>query len=322
MTKFTEKQLRKILANWDIPQNLPIGDIHIMDGAKVAGNVWRVGDYILRTAPREKLVRNICIAEALAAQGMPAALPAPTKEGETFLGEREVFLLTKGLPGAPLDKADRFGEDREAYGEKYGRSIARLHKALAAIEGDIRPDDANLFEEVRDWALPNVRKQNIQWKMGLPESFFEDYLREFGALCDACRKQLIHRDPNPSNILFDGGEVSGFIDFDLSERNVRLWDPCYCATGILSEWRGVTGIQAKWPAVLRGVLRGYDSVNPLAPEEKRAVYDVICSIQMICAAYFAGRDDPNYRELARTNRDMLQYIVGLEGEIKSIFSAG
>jgi len=35
--------------------------------------------------------------------------------------------------------------------------------------------------------------------------------------------------------LFDGGEVSGFIDFDLSEINVRLWDVCYCATGILSE---------------------------------------------------------------------------------------
>jgi len=83
---------------------------------------------------------------------------------------------------------------------------------------------------------------------------------------------------------------------------VRLFDPCYCATGLLSEWRGVEGIQVKWPAVLKGVLQGYDSVNPLTPEEKSAVYHVLCSIQMIFVACFDG-------ELAKTNRDMLQYMV-------------
>jgi len=78
--------------------------------------------------------------------------------------------------------------------------------------------------------------------MGLPDSYFDDYITTFGELFDKLPKQLIHRDPNPSNILFDGGEVTGFIDFDLSHRNIRLLDPCYCATGILSEWRDVEKI--------------------------------------------------------------------------------
>lgn len=312
MKQYTKSELRAILANWDIPQNLPLGDIYIMDGAKVAGNIWRVGEYILKAAPREKLLNKLRVPRLLAGQGIPMALPVPTKTGAEMLDGETAFLLTKSLPGAPLPKEDRFGDQRAAYGEKYGQSIARLHNAMAQMEGDILPDEVNLFEQVRDWALPNTRKQNIQWNMGLPDSFFETWLSEFGALYDALPKQLIHRDPNPSNILFDGGEVSGFIDFDLSERNVRLWDPCYCATGLLSEWRGVEDIQAKWPAVLEGILRGYDSVNPLTPEEKQAVYYVICSIQMICVAYFEG-------ELARTNRDMLGYIVGMEGRIKGIF---
>lgn len=61
---------------------------------------------------------------------------------------------------------------------------------------------------------------------------------------------IIHRDANPSNILFSNGEVSGFIDFEISEKNIRLFDPCYCATGILSEAEGVEGNFEKWPELL------------------------------------------------------------------------
>ena len=71
--------------------------------------------------------------------------------------------------------------------------------------------------------------------MGIDDSFFNGFIDGFGMLYDKLPKQLIHRDPNPSNILFDNGIVTGFIDFDLSEINIRLWDVCYCATGILSD---------------------------------------------------------------------------------------
>ena len=37
------------------------------------------------------------------------------------------------------------------------------------------------------------------------------------------------------------------------------------------------------------------------------MFYVICSIQMICIAYFDSQD--KYKALARTNRDMLRFIV-------------
>jgi Ser/Thr protein kinase RdoA (MazF antagonist) len=184
------------------------------------------------------------------------------------------------------------------------------------IESEIQPNEQNLYTHVTEWALLEVRKQNIQFNMGLPDTFFEDYINNFSILFNKLPKQLIHRDPNPSNILFDGDEVSGFIDFDLSERNVHLWDPCYCATGILSEWRGVDGIYEKWPDILTGILQGYNSVNPLTDEEKQAVYYVICSIQMICVAYFESVSE--LKELAKTNREMLQFIIEQEAKIKQL----
>lgn len=270
---YTEKELRKILDNWDIEKGFPISDIYIADGAKVSGKVWKVGnDYILKSGNREKLVKNIKISKALHDQGFASSLPIPTRTGSEFLEDKEmkdkeIFILTRGLKGAPLPKADRFGLNRVKFAEQYGRSIARLHKALKAIQEDILADEVNLYENVTGWALPSVKQQNIQWNMELDDGFFDDFIESFGKLYDKLPKQLIHRDPNPSNILFEDGVVSGFIDFDLSETNIRLWDACYCATGILSE--ASDKAYEKWLDILGGILNGYDLEGRLTRKKNR-----------------------------------------------------
>lgn len=313
---YTEKELRKVLENWNIDKDLQICDIFIMDGAKVSGNVWAVGkDYILKTGDREKLLKNLNVSKALHKQGFTASLPIPTKTGSEYLEGKEIFILTQGIKGSPLPRSYRFGDNCKEFGEKYGKSIARLHKALKAIQKDISLDEVNLYKNVTEWALPNVKKQNIQWGMEIDDSFFNDYIESFGKLYDKLPKQLIHRDPNPSNILFEDGDVSGFIDFDLSEVNVRLWDVCYCATGILSE--ASHEAYEKWLDILNGILHGYDIEGKLTLEEKQAVFYVICSIQMICIAYFESQD--KFKELAKTNREMLQFIIQNKKNIDNIF---
>lgn len=312
---YSESQLRKILENWDIDQSLPITDIYLADGAKVSGNVWHVGDgYILKTGSREKLLTDLQIAKALRDQGFDASLPVVTKTGQEYLDDKVVFVLTRGIKGSPLPRSDRFGEHRFGFAQEYGRTIARLHKALKAIQDDILPDEVNLYQNVLEWALPSVQRQNIQWNMGLDDSFFADFIETFGKLYDKLPKQLIHRDPNPSNILFHDGRVSGFIDFDLSQINIRLWDVCYCATGILSE--GSEEAYNAWLDILGGILNGYGIEETLTEAEKQAVFYVICSIQMICIAYFESQD--KYKELARTNRDMLRFIVENRERIEAV----
>lgn len=313
---YTKKELRVILENWDIEKNLSINDIYLMDGSKVIGNVWKVGNnYILKTEKRETLMKNLKISKALHNQGFSSSLPVLTKTGKEYLDGKDVFILTRGVKGDPLSRTHRFGDNRIKFSEKYGRSIARLHKALKAIQQDIPADEVNLYKTITEWALPSVKQQNIQWSMEIDDSFFEDFIKSFGMLYDKLPKQLIHRDPNPSNILFDGDEVSGFIDFDLSEINIRLWDVCYCATGILSE--GSDEAYKKWLEILRGILHGYDQEGKLTPEEKDGIFYVICSIQMICIAFFESSDI--YKELAKVNRQMLKFIINNKENINNIF---
>ena len=72
---YTERELRKVLENWDIDKDLPISDIFIMDGAKVSGNVWTVGkEYILKAGDREKIFKNLNISKALHKQGFTSSL--------------------------------------------------------------------------------------------------------------------------------------------------------------------------------------------------------------------------------------------------------
>ncbi|KPU42696.1 transposon Tn10 TetD protein [Oxobacter pfennigii] len=313
---YTERELRKILESWDIEKTLPIRGMHIMDGAKISSNTWTVGgDFILKTGNREKLMKNLKVTKALLRQDLASSLPVSTKAGSEYMDGKEIFILTHVLKGSPLPKSDRYGENRADFGEKYGRSIARLHKALKEAQKEVLPDEVDLYKSVTDWALPNVRQQNIQWDIGLDEKFFKDYVDTFGRLYAKLPKQLIHRDPNPGNILFDEGEVSRFIDFDLSEINIRLWDACYCATGILSE--SSDEMYEKWLDILSGILHGYNNECKLTLEEKQAVFYVITSIQMICVAYFEGREE--YKQLAKTNRKVLMHIVNNKAQIDQIF---
>jgi len=57
----------------------------------------------------------------------------------------------------------------------------------------------------------------------------------------------------------------------------------------------------------------------LTAHEKEAIYDVICSIQMVFVAYCDGILE--LQELAKANREMLLYIIDSESVIKGIFES-
>ena len=316
----TKKQINELLAHWDINQNLPIYDVAYMDGRKISDTVWRIGDeyYLKKQADQKHILHHSIFANALHKEGLASPLIVRTKEGQEYVGETELFVLMKRVKGMPYELLDSFGDKAQDYASECGKAIARLHRALNTITDPINIKDTNLLQTVTEWALPNVRKQSEQWSLRLPEAFFDDLAETFGVLYQKLPYQTIHRDPNPSNILFEQELVAGFIDFELSERNIRLFDPCYCATGLLSIAKTNQQYET-WLAIAANILRGYDEINPLSEEEKRSVYYVICSIQLICIAYFNQFDDPSFQQLAKVNRKMLQFIVSHQYELEHIF---
>jgi Ser/Thr protein kinase RdoA (MazF antagonist) len=145
--------------------------------------------------------------------------------------------------------------------------------------------------------------------MTIPNNFYHDYLDNFQKLYESLPKHIIHRDPNPGNIMMNDGRLTGFIDFELSERNIRIYDPCYAATAILSESFVKNDYDKlhKWLVIFRNIIIGYDNVCKLSAEEKQAIPYVIYSIQMTCIAYFSSMD--KHKDLSKVNEKILVWLL-------------
>ena len=135
----------------------------------------------------------------------------------------------------------------------------------------------------------------------------DDIAEQFKKLYKSLPRQIIHRDPNPGNIIL-AKDKWGFIDFELSEKNARIFDPCYAATAILSE-SFEDGNEEKiftWIEIMEEIMYGYDSVVKMTDAEKEAIPCMILANQFIATAFFAGKD--KFAELYKTNKKMTEWI--------------
>lgn len=313
MKHYTKKELRRVLKHWGLEKAV-ISDVPIMYDGRPDETSWQVGaEHRLHTGDRVQCLKELRVMQALALQGFVSSVPVPTLEGQAYLDGEEVFILTRVAPGEALKAAScyTFGDTARAY----GKGVARMHAALRSVAADITCEQGNMLGELVEWALPAVRRQDEQWSLGLGEAFFTDLQERFSRLYPLLPRQLIHRNVCRSYTLMREGEVVGFTRFDMLEKEIRLFDPCYAATGILSE-TAEEALYPQWLRVLADILKGYDSVSPLSAAEKEAVYDVLCGIQMICVAYFGEHEED--RELARRNRAMLVFIAAQQENIKRL----
>ena len=300
----SHKTAARILKHWNL-EGETITDIYYEGTGNQNHNACYVGnDYVLKyTTNLGKLRKNGELAKALEDVGLLSAAPVPTADGESYVQDGELsFCLTRRLPGTQLISRQLGRED----GRFVGEIIGQLHLALREIDGCV--SEADLLGTVRDWALPKAKQA-----LGLSEGFCKAYLDTFTDLYPRLPRQIIHRDPNPGNII-RSEERWGFIDFDLAERNVRIYDPCYGATAVLSETFGQNDVL--WLELYRDIFRGYDSVAKLTEEERKAVPYVLLANQFVCVAWFAEQE--KYAEILETNKRMTLWLIQKFDELKNI----
>ena len=291
----THKKASRILKRWNL-EGETVTDIYSDSTGTMNDSACYVGEnFVLKyTANLGKLKNHIQVSKAIAGIGLLAATPVHTADGQEYIQDGELyFYLTKRLPGKQL-VSSRFAQGE---GRFVGEIIGQLHLALSKVEACL--NDADLLGTVRDWALPKAKES-----LNLSANFCKTYLETLAALYPRLPRQIIHRDPNPGNIIC-AEEHWGFIDFDLSERNCRIYDPCYAATAVLSECFGERNGQ--WLEIYRNIIRGYDSVARLTDEEREAIPYVILANQFVCVAWFAGQD--KYAEIFETNKRMTQWLM-------------
>lgn len=299
----SHKKIKEILRNWGL-ENEKLTDIVYAETGNVNESACYVGDdYVIKFSPNLGTVeKHIQLSQALESVGLSTAAPIKTSEGKFVAASEELyFYVTKRLEGKQLKASTMYFEDYIPKARFIGEIIGQLSIALTKV--DVITDQANILKRANEWAVPT-----LAGKIHLPKNFIERYEREFGEIYDSLPQQIIHRDPNPGNIILCG-ERWGILDFDLSERNIRIFDPCYAATAILSESFEADNKEklSQWLMIYKNILYGYDEAAKLTDNEWKAVPYVVITNQLIATAWFSAQE--KYKELYEINRKMTEWML-------------
>lgn len=299
----THKKITELLKNWGLEKESVTDVIYEQTGNRNE-NAFYVGEkYVIKFSTNlAKITNNISISKALDKVGLLVALPIETTEGKEYVADGEVYYcLYKRIDGKQMNPGKLGTSDYAVKARFIGEIVGWLDLALEEV--DVLAEEADMYAGVMNWAIPQLKD-----KMNLDKSFVKNYEETFGELYQKLPKQIIHRDPNPGNIILSEDKW-GFIDFELSERNVRVFDPCYAATAILSETY-VANDEHKmeeWVEIYQEILCGYDAVVKLTEEEKKAIPYVVISNQLLALAWFAGQE--RYKNIYEINCKMTEWIL-------------
>lgn len=306
----SHKKIKEVLQNWEL-EDEKLTDVVYEETGNVSDSACYVGEkYIVKFSPNlGNVEKHILLSQAIENVGLRVATPIKTTDGKYVVASGELyFYVTKRLVGEQLKASTMYLEDYMPKARFIGEIIGQLSLALAQV--DVITNQANIFKSAKEWALPILEK-----KIDLPKDFSKKYEKEFGEIYDFLPQQIIHRDPNPGNLILNDDNW-GILDFDLSERNIRIFDPCYAATAILSESfeAGNTEKLNKWVSIYKNIVYGYDEVVKLSDNEWKAIPYVIITNQLISTAWFSEQE--KYSELYEINKKMTEWMIQNFDEIQ------
>lgn len=299
----SHKKIKEVLQNWGL-EHEKLSDVVYDETGNVSDSACYVGEnYIIKFSPNlGNVEKHISLSQAIENVGLMAATPVKTTDGKYVVeSEALFFYVTKRLAGKQLKASSMYLDEYMPKARFIGEIIGQLSLALSQV--DVITNQANIHQGAKEWALPILEK-----KMDLPKDFVENYVREFGEIYDSLPQQIIHRDPNPGNLILNDDNW-GVLDFDLSERNLRIFDPCYAATAILSESfeAGNTEKLSKWVSIYKNIIYGYDEVAKLSDNEWKAIPYVVITNQLISTAWFSEQE--KYSELYEINKKMTEWML-------------
>lgn len=285
----SKTKIQKILSNWNL-QNSVVKPIINENTGKQSDSSYYIGDnYVMKYSTNFAVIKKSTLFSEV----------VKLNNGDDYLQYGELyFIVTKRIYGKQLKCVDIFNDTSIAF--TIGENIAKLHNKLKFYDIDDFEQD-NIYDN----CINNLYK--VKKFANLSNEFCEKYKNEFGKLINKLPTQAIHRDINPSNIIFAGKEFKGFVDFDLTEVSVRIFDICYCATAILSECFNNQINFEVWQEILDNLIKGYNRIDNLSEYEIEAIPYVIYSIEIICIAYFSKYD--KFEELTERNISMLKWLT-------------
>jgi homoserine kinase type II len=218
-------------------------------------------EYVLTLFERlgpEQLPFYLYLMKHLAQRGIPVPDPQPDANGD-------ILHMVCGKPAAVVNRLRGKSElaPVASHCAAVGAMLARMH--LAGRDYDRRqPNLRGLawWNETVPVVLPHVNESQAQLLRG--ELAFQNHVAASSAYA-ALPTGPVHADLFRDNVMFEGGELTGFFDFYFAGTDTWLFDIAVC----LNDWCVDLPTGAHVPDRADAFLRAYAGVRPLAAAERQ-----------------------------------------------------
>ena len=321
MYHLSEKSIRRIVLNekrkMEI-EKVKISEILTRFGIskdikQIYISAWEVhGEYVLKQYSNlSELKRNIDTLKILYAENIPVPKIIQTLDKKDYVSQGEQYwLLTEKIKGENIVNMEQCNN---VWFFEMGKILAQLHNAFHKLEDKINYWNNSLLGEMESWVLENIQQKKPEY---LEENDVLDSIKRLRNVYEKLPKGIIHRDVHLGNFLFSEGVFSGYIDFDLSQKNIQIFDLCYFMLGLLLEEEENKISKERWFEVLKYVVDGYDTERKLTEDERKSIVTVMENIELLFVAYFIGeQDEQTAKESAklyyfcRENYDLIKQKV-------------
>ena len=273
-----KEKIAQIISNWSLANK---------DIKQIYNTTWQIGDdYVLKVYQNfSMLERNLKILQILDSMNIPVSKIIATENKEQYVScDNQFCFLSRKLPGSNIVQI----KNDSTIATMMGGIIADLHIAFKKCEDADIFWNNSLLAEMNGWVKDKFEAND--WKY-ISKEEYEKTISQLAMVYDNLPAQLIHRDVHFGNFLFSNGKFSGYIDFDLSQRNIRIFDLCYFLLGLLSEKEKFELTDEVWFEFVKNVFVGYGKKLNLTEEEKKAVPYVMECIELLFVSYFESIND-------------------------------
>jgi Ser/Thr protein kinase RdoA (MazF antagonist) len=304
MGKRIMKNIQSLILNWGIGKIEQIVKVNTPGGKVHSINLKNGQKYYLKEKNNNgEIDKELQLYKALSKHGIEISVPLLNLQQQYFVEEDgKLYCLYKALSGRVFNQ--HFDENALKRAFLYGKSIALLHNGLKDNSLDKLIPEMNLKDQLGNWAIPTILKENNEDNL-IVQSIISELNLNLLSIIHTLPIQIIHRDAHPGNIILNDNQIGGFIDFDISRKGMRLFDLCYCSTSILMSDFGDTNSRDMWIKILGELIKGYTRINPISENESRSIVYVIFSIQLIFVAYSY---DLGNKDVAKINLEALYWI--------------
>jgi Ser/Thr protein kinase RdoA (MazF antagonist) len=299
--------VEELLKKWDIGEVDTVELIPSAGGRTSLIKTLDNGCFVLKgRADLVRAEREYDLLRDLSKTELPVALPVTTVDGGWYVVSKEgqAYSLYTQLPGQII--TEHYEGDAEKRACAFGKAIGLLHTCLQKCDDGSGFEEMDLVAQVQEWAIPRIREGGGTIDTCAIEGIWQETEPELVSLHSELPRQLIHRDAHPSNMLFEGEELTGFLDFEMVKRGPRVFDVCYCGSSILVGGFEDSEKGQKWPSLFHSLARGYEEFCPLTASERLAMYGVFVTIELVFIAFCL---DTHNEDAAKRNESLLYWLA-------------